>query len=487
MQTQTQTDWLGGAQALSVRPEATTYELLLTARTAVSHHDATVQQDSNRMLFNRQKQFLSDPEPSVLADERQMAALAAAHPVPAEIADVFTDMPFGEFAAVTLTRLFLDLYNSLDGSGLFEGMERYERLETRMRLAAIVAPSLRAYWGRLCDSLQVGIHGGDHDAALFGLLSLPRGTQQEVLRVVSEQYRSVVAVARLWHTTAKRASEDYALAVGQPQITEWVTVEFAWPSTLQRAAARVVEVPTVSGNTLRHCVVRSPAWLHLAVALGLEARRPGQGELPPGAEALFVNGGNIASGAKAPSTAFALAAEVRERYPTLDLLGGVTDSFDLGESRLKVSGWVVCRENRDALRGSAAYDLPAASVSAFDMLDDVTLTRQAGLTGVGQMIYTFETLCAGMQVLVRLTLDPFTRPLTRGSLVAAARWYLTHDPVIGGLSGRGYGHVDGEMLAGPDDCAERLAEYEAYLSENRESLREGLVHGTLGTATVLVW
>lgn len=471
---------------IEVYPKALQYELLLTAETAISHHDPAVQDDSNRNLFNRKKQLMPALSLGALATPEQMAALAAAHPVPVDVAGVMEGMTFPEFTAITLTRLWLDLYNSQNGEGLFEGMERYSRLEARLRTAAICTGSLRAWWGRLCREMQVGIHGGSHDLALLDLLSVPAGTQQTALRMMTTDYRTVVTIARTWHTVAKLANEGYAEKAGRmAMIQPLVTLVFA-PSSDSQAGVVAIDVPAVSGNSLRHQVVREPSWLYLMARLGLAPDVPGRGPVPAGVEAIFYNGGNIESGAKQPSNVFGISHEIRARYPSLDLLGGVTDSFDIGESRLRVEGILVCRENREALEGSPAYDLPAARMSVFDMLDDVTETRQAGTNGLGQMIHSFETLASGVQVLCRIVLQPFTPALTRGALVAACDWFLAHDRTIGGQAARGFGWMRGEWLG---DAQMHLADavfYGAYLGEHRDELVEGLVSGTLGTKAVIL-
>jgi hypothetical protein len=300
-------------------------------------------------------------------------------------------------------------------------------------------------------------------------------------------------LARVWHQAVKQESAAYAERAGV-EAGSGERVELAFSGELagadDEAAAppRAIDVPAVSGNHLRHRVVREPAWLHLCERLGLDARWPGTGGLAPGTEALFYNGGNIKSGAKQPTNPFGLAWAVRALYPVADLLGGVTDSFDLGASRLRVGAWLVCRENAEALAGSAAAELPLARISAFELLDDVTLTRQAGRVGVGQMLWSFETLCAGAQVLLRLDLAPLTPLLTQGALVAAVATYLERDATLGGQAARGFGHVRGEWLAVPPgvDREALRAGYERYLAEHRGELREGLLRGTLGTSTVLV-
>ncbi len=472
---------------IAVVPRSLCYELLLTADTPLSHHDPAVQDDSNRTLFNRQKQLRSGQSDASLPDQATLDALCEVHRVPASITDLFSDLTFPEFLASALVRLFLDLYNSQAGTGLFEGMERYSRLEARLHQAAVCSHTLTALWNRLVSSLQVGIHGGEYDRVLLDLLTLPKGLQALVLQVLADDYRSAIALARLWHSEVKLTDARYAEAAGKPQVTELLAL--GWDAAQLTAGsdqAQVIEVPTVSGNSLRHQLVREPAWLHLCQELGLTEATPGRGPVPPGVEAIFYNGGNIESGAKQPSDTYSLTWRARALYPSLDLLGGVTDSFDLGESRLRVAGWLVCRENRTALQGSPAYDLPAATVSVFDLLDDVTLTRQAGRAGLGQMIYSFETLCPGAQVLCKLHLAPHTPRLTRGALVAAVETYLQEDGTLGGQAARGFGRVRGEWLKRPEGDVGCREEYERYLAANRELLLAGLRDGTLGTGKVLL-
>lgn len=327
------------ASVTVVRPRALTYDLLLTADLPISHHDPAVQDDSNRNLFNRQAQIVAVPTASIEIEQPAIDAICQAHLLPSSVADLFADLSFAEFAASALVRSFIDLYNSLDGIGLFAGMERYSRLEARVKQAAISSQRLSRFWDRLCSTMAVPIHGGDHDLPLARLLHLPLGMQTAILDALAEQYRSVVALARLWHSEAKLLAPAYAAASGKEAVKDLLCL--GWPAESLRSAgvaARIIQAPAVSGNSLRHQVVREPSWLHLAAHLGLQEETPGRGPLPAGVEAMFYNGGNIAAGAKQPSNTFGLAQRARQAYPSLDLLGGVTDSFDLDAFELVAGG-----------------------------------------------------------------------------------------------------------------------------------------------------
>lgn len=448
------------------------FDLLLTFTTQVSHHDPATGDGSNTLTFNRQTQMVRrDVAAYALAQER-VTAFCEAHPVPLDIQPIFAEATFPEFAASALVRLLLDLYNSPDGVGVFSGMDRYAKLESRIRSAATRSFSLRGFWARLCHDLRLPIHGGANDVSLLAFYALPRGLQQDMLSLMVREYRSVVTLARAWHSIGKLASDFYANAVGAETQT-LVAMDFdAGQFGGELHEVIPLDVPAVSANSLRHQVVREPGWVHLVGALGLT-------DVPPGVEALFVNGGNIRAGVKQPTNAAQLALAIRQGYPLLDLLGGNCDSFDLGEGRLSVAGWVVCQENMDVIEGTPAEYLPLASVSIFDMLDDVTHTRQATESGLGQMIWNFETLAKGLNILVRLSLHPFTSDVTRAALVAAVGQFREH-PTIAGQSARGFGWCRADWLG---DVRPDAQPYEEYMEANRDALVVGIASRQLGTGT----
>lgn len=472
----------------TIVPRSDRIDLSLTALTALSHHDAAEQTDSNRLLFNRERMLVPRAGTQRPPTQAEVDAVCAFHPVPPDVVPLFEDVTFPEFAAVAVTRLWLDAYNRGDGVGLLTGVERYERVEARLRQAAIQAASLRGVWDRLCATMQVPLHPTELDETVCRSLALPSAVQQLVIRALVEQTRSTVQLARFWHLTRKRQSATYAERSGQDVATAGeVQLRFdAATIASTGTGVQVLEVPKLSGNSVRHQLVRAPAWWRLHTALGLDPTTPGGGGLPAGVEALFVNGGNIAAGAQQPTNPFALASQIRATFPSLDLLGGVVDSFDLGESRLKVACWIVCRENRAALDGTPLADADAATVSVFDLLDDVTHTRQATGRGVGQMIYSFQTLCAGTQLYVRLSLDPGTPALTRGALAQAVADYLDADATMGGQAARGFGALRGTWLGDRARWHDDRGAYLAHLAAHADALRDALVSGRLGTPRPLL-
>lgn len=469
---------------LRVTPKAIRYDVLLTAQTAISHHDPAIQDDSNRQLFNRVGALLADVPDGVFADAELRNRIANAHPIPVMLESLMQQLGFAEFACCALLKLFLDIYNRGEGDGLFSGMERYRFLETRGVQAATMAVSLREWWSRLIGALQLGVQPERHDPALLELLGLPQGTAQHMLALYQRDMLSLLTIARAWHQIMKLESPEYAAAAGREAAIEpKTTMAFPDGGSMPDRSVRKVEIPAISANSLRHVMVREPAMMHLFSRLGLMPDTPGQGPVPEGVEAMFANGGNIMAGAKQPSNTFTPAVQIRQAYPGLDLVGGVTDSFDIGESTLQIAAWLVCRENAAALPEHPA--LTNRDVSVFDMLDDVTLTRVAKSKALGQMIWGFETLVQGAQIAVRFDLAPYASVLTHGAFQAALRWWEQNDGTIGGQAARGYGRVAMQYLSRPEGVEGALAEYEAYLDVRREELAAWLCDGTLGTGKVM--
>ncbi len=455
-------------------------QLLLTARTAISHHDPASTDKSNVLTFNRQKQFVQRPVSDAPVQQAAIDAFCGAFPVPESIVDVMDGLSFAQFALCGLVKLFIDTYNSADGAGLFYGIQRYEMLEGRLHAAAVRSGTLPGLWERMTRDMKVAIQPIYADANLALLFGLPLPVKQSMLSAALTDYRTAVVIARLWSSIEKQASKEYADAAFMPLVQQTMLVrQFDAATITPVGGTLVVEVPAVSANSMRHQLVREPSWQYLWQALGI---KPGVDQMPDACEALFVNGGNIKAGAKQPRNSWAIAHAIKAAYPSLELLGGVVDSFDLGESRLSVSSWLVCAENADALAGTCAESAPEASISAFDMLDDVTATRQATGAGVGQMIYNFETLAKGAKIMVGLYLSPYTSQLARGALGAAIGQFMAANGTVAGQSARGFGLVDADIAEGNAAYMDGdVAAYAEYLTAQHDELREGILTGTLMT------
>lgn len=456
------------------------FELVLTAREGISHHDPTTGNDSNTLTFNRQKQFVYREPTDTPVFRHLVDAICEQNQMPDTIANLMSRLNAPEWLSVAYIRLLLDIHNRGDGDGLLSGMERYRMLENRLQTAAVRCHTLHRLWSILTNDLQLGTHSAKWDEYIAIFWTLPPSIQYQMLTTMAEQYRAITTLARVWHTANKEQSVEYMERAGKLDLfdeQEFRTASFDDKDFPEPPDHIVLDVPAISVNSIRHQLVREPSWLHLCDILGIEPAARGEGPVPVHAESIFYNGGNIKAGATQPSNAFFLAGEIRKHYPSLDLLGGVTQSFDLGESKLKVSAWIVCKENADTLP-EALRETAQAQTSIFDMLDNVTRTRQADPSGEGQMIYNYETLVKGTRVYVELTLTPYTGELTEGALAAALNYYVNNDNIIGGQSARGHGHVAIEWLT---DAPGYESDYEAYLKEDQDNLRNAIISGTLYT------
>ena len=232
-------------------------------------------------------------------------------------------------------------------------------------------------------------------------------------------------------------------------------------------------VPAISENALRSVLFRYPLADHLLLALEI-----GLAELPQAVVNLLFSGGCMLSGAKEPGGAVAMGHAVKRLYPSLDLLGGAVDGFILPRGRMRVAAWLVAREYARAIAMIAPeHESEAEQVSAYDLLTEETRTRGTGDDSDGnQMLYTYETLCAGAKVLVEITLDSHTPDEAAAAVwLALERW----DGYFGGQSrqGRGRFHLHG--------VRESSADYLAHLEQHGAAMREGLVSGQLGTNSTL--
>ena len=463
--------------------QSQTFQLVLTAKEAISHHDPTKGNDSNTLTFNRQKQFVYRKPTDTPVFRHLVEAICEQNQMPETIANLTSRLNMPEWLSVAYVRLLFDIHNAGDGEGLLSGMERYRMLENRLQTSAVRCHTLHRLWAILTSDLQLGVHPAKWDEQIAAFWTLPPSIQYQMLSVMTDQYRATTTLARVWHTFNKQQDEAYCEKAKIPFVPEsWHAAAFSDAAMPEPQDHIVLDVPAVSVNSIRHQVVREPAYLHLCNALGVKPSSRGKGMATVHADAIFYNGGNIAKGAKQPTNAFFLAGKIREAYPSIDLLGGCAQSFDVGESMLKVSAWIVCSENADALPESLR-ETAQAKTSVFEMLDSVTRTSHALVDISEQMIYNYETLIKGTQVYVELTLTPYTTDLTRGALAAALEYYADNDNVIGGQSARGHGHVTVEWL---NEKPGGVEAYEEYLAENKERLLAGIMEGTLCSGAMVV-
>lgn len=435
------------------------FDLLLTARTPISHHDPSDGTDNNINVFNRALQMIDAGSADFDLKQHHLDKIAVNFPVPKDLEAVILSLSSVEYVAIALVKLAITMYNSKDGTGLFTGQTRYAMLQGRIGSSATRTTTIREFWSVLCKDMLFDIAPMSYDGVLIKFFSLPIGFQRLVIGYLAREYQIATTIARGWNTSLK---DDEGTLVDIPVKLQHVDSN----------APILANVPAISTNSVRHQLIREPLWWHLVEATGIleSLNDDNMVIVPQNAEALFVNGGNIGTNTKKGTNSML----IRKTYPSLALLGGMTDGADLGEGLLQVQSWLVCKENAGRI---GRFDgLPQARISAFDMMDITTHTRHETNRGVGQMIFNGEALVPDTVVYVRLDMHPRSNDLELSCLVTAVEEFGKH-AYIGGQSARGYGFMD--VSWGSEHPTSDL--YRQYIQENAQRLADGLVDGTLCT------
>lgn len=458
------------------------YPLVLTMGTSLSHNDPSLSNESNKSLFRRQKKILSTKgNMGNNISQEDINAILARIPVPVSIAPLLQELRFSQFLACAIFKLFIDIYNSKEGEGLFSGLARYKYLEERFNHAAVMSNSLLDMWGKASNALGVSPPFKKYQSRLLTLLMLPSVLSSSVLSEISDNPRSCLTIARIWHDETKKIAinNDESIDNILKSRDDHVSLNYN-VSSISSLSHGVVSIPVFSTNSIRHEMVREPGLWHLFDKLSLSFD-----EVHPVITAMFYNGGDLAKGAKAPSDAFWIAKGMKENYPLLGLIGGTTDAFIIGESNLRIHSWIICKENNDE---TVRYGVES-SISIFDMLDDYHLYRHALRIDGKPMPYSFEVIAPGVKILTLFSLTPYANNVQIGALMSALECFKNNDSTLGGRSARGFGFVSDILTTNGhifDFKTDEYRMYNSYLEENAEKLREGLTSGTFLTGKKII-
>ena len=196
------------------------------------------------------------------------------------------------------------------------------------------------------------------------------------------------------------------------------------------------------------------------------------------------------AGASEPQSSFEKGRLIRKLYPSIELLGGVVDNFFLPRSELRMSSWIICKEYKPAIKLVTSplpdyMDIEDFELSVYDLLGEETRTRACATSNKeGQMIYTYETLAAGTKILVEFTLGERCTHEATSALATALRYF---DGYIGaqGRQGKGRMEIRHELMFMYNTHQYTYAHYLNHMNKNKESMRDGLLDGTLGTGSVV--
>lgn len=461
--------------------------LHLELTTSLAHGEAgpNAAGPNNTTLFHRQLTLLPSPiltsaEPD---DLDAVQVILQGYPLGETTQAFLQALTGGQVLACLFVSLIPQAYGGRDGTGLFSGTARYQYLSTRLSDAASVCGTLAEVFSFLARKLDLP-HPPDRVAKrLLPFFTLPHTIQAAMLHALRQTLDLVIMGARYLAESIKLQDDDYAEAIGQLPLASYTyTLTEAQAAHLAHPTAerQVVRLPVVSGNSLRHILLREPGATRLLQALGLD---PVTNPVPVGVERFLFCGGNTAAKVTAPSNADVIEATMRQRYPFIDALGGAVDRFLLSRSAVSIAGWLVCRENNPATEAIAGV---RSEVSLLDTVQELTRTRM-GIGGKdkesGQMIFSYEVLPPGTQLLVEIRFQPFTVLRTKGATQQMVADWLAGGACLGAKSAQGHGRCVVRDATLP--YSEAATEYLAYVEVERESLADGLRRGTFGTEGVV--
>lgn len=227
--------------------------------------------------------------------------------------------------------------------------------------------------------------------------------------------------------------------------------------------AGVAWVPVLSGNALRHRLVREPGARWLIEEYGLA------GKLSLLQLNFLMHGGNLTEGGGRENTA--RIAAMQRLFPLLRLIGGTLPDQILAGSLLVGRGTLVCRENASALASLLpdGWRLPDNALhSAEHFVSGYQYTRGDGrktasalLAETGEpsdsnlMIFSGQAVTRGACFLHAFTLQHVAE-VELGALAWSLRLWQQAGGTVGGQGARGHGrlstsvHCDADIEAATD-------------------------------------
>jgi hypothetical protein len=253
----------------------------------------------------------------------------------------------------------------------------------------------------------------------------------------------------------------------------------------------VRQIPVLSGNAIRHRMIREPGALHLIKTCGLEGR------LSTDQANYLLNGGNLTESSATEN--LARIAEMQELLPLIRLLGGSLRNQIVGGSLDVGRGILVCEENRDNIIKNLpeGFELPENRLHfSEDFIDQYQYTRgdaqrrnDAGLLleeksedGTNLMIYSGQSVISGSVFYHNFILKNVSL-LEVGALFNALNGWEALGGTIGGSARIGHGKLQtgywlqsGEDFHGPElDTAELVTAYREHCEANREKITDWLI------------
>ena len=239
---------------------------------------------------------------------------------------------------------------------------------------------------------------------------------------------------------------------------------------------QIYDVPVLSGNAIRHKMIREPGALFLLAACGLI------GKINVDQANFLFYGGSLTE--SAISDNLKKIAEMQELLPLIRLLGGSLKNQVIAGSLLVSMGNLICAENREMLSRIMPFDIPLVR-SSEDYVSSWQYTRgDAGKipellaenTELDEksnlMIYNGQNVIPGAVFYHTFILQRVSQ-LEVGALYAALEdWQKLGGGVIGGSARIGHGKMDTDIYVEGDnlDLQAYADEYRKYTYANADKI-----------------
>jgi hypothetical protein len=235
--------------------------------------------------------------------------------------------------------------------------------------------------------------------------------------------------------------------------------------TSKSGITKVIEIPVVSGNSLRG-VLRRRAGYKMLELLGITKE-----SLKEGLQHMIFSGGMLQKGAGGGIIDTQFITKMRQNLPIISLFGSVAGQ-QMIQSKMDVGQLIPisCQT-----KGRTGVD---SDISIYSLLDERPATRRDDMEDKPkgapddeqkqQMRYTHEVLVAGTEFYHYFTLK------SCNGMEKGAFWSTLADfskyPKIGGLGCRGFGMIQLGYTIDTDSAQK----YEAWVGENKEQITEYL-------------
>jgi len=253
-----------------------------------------------------------------------------------------------------------------------------------------------------------------------------------------------------------------------------------------------LQIPILSGNALRHSMIREPSAYYLMIALGLEHK------LSIDQLYFMVNGGSLSE--SSITTNLKIIADMKRLFPLYKILGGSLRNQIIAGSMNFGRGYLVCKETQDKFeRYFKGYiDKEFTLRSLMDYVGKYQYTRHDAKKKRGidyfleaenlekkdddkkeksnQMIYNGESIVQGSIFMQKVILNNVDE-LDVGCFLHSVFLWQKSGGIVGGLSRIGHGelktsvHIEG---VDPIDYDGLVNNYIEHMNDNKDECVEFL-------------